>query len=371
MRRYVKFFWVLMVLGMAFLPKTSKAEQSMNIAYGREYAVTINGEDRIDLKLGRAIDEEIKVKIYDVKTTYTVYSDSYEDLYTKVGTEANYLSVDSWNFNPIAYNNEHILSKGKTSMNFWEPIYEDDDGVSLAISNYSDKQLPTGENFRIVKTTFKILVTTGEVVKKVPATKLKVSKKISVTKGFKNTISAKLVNDEEELLAGLRWKSSNKKIATVDAKGRVKGKKIGKCKVYCTLKNGKRYTCKVTVRKNIYNGPKISKLKVSNYQYGEVALELTKAYYKGKKLIVKCVALNNRMFGAEKFKSIKLTIGDGTSSSVAKKKFKNVSLKIKPYKKKTITFVFPAKSVKKKKYDLAADDNLMAFYSYTYVYSIK
>lgn len=371
MKNYVKVFLALVVFGIAFLPKTSNAEQSINISYGKEYSVTITGEGGIDLNLGKPVDDTVKVKIYDVKTTYSVYDEQYKVLYTKVGTEMNYLEVDSWSFYTYATSSSNILSRGKTSMYFEETTVEDEDDITLEISNInSNKQLSTGEDFRIDKTTFKILVTTGEVQKKVPATKLKVQKKISVTKGFKDKISAKLVYDDEEILTGLRWKSSNKKIATVDSKGRVKGKKIGKCKVYCTLKNGKKYTCKVTVRKNVYKGTKASKLKVVNYPYGEVALELTQAYYKGKKLIVKCVALNNRMFSAEKFKSINLTIGNG-SDVVAKKKFKNVSIKAKPYKKKTLTFVFPAKSVKKKKWDLADDSDLMAFYSYTYIYSIK
>lgn len=52
------------------------------------------------------------------------------------------------------------------------------------------------------------------------------------------------------------WSSSNKKIATVTAKGVVKGVKAGSCKVTAkNKKTGKSYTCKVTVKalKNLVN----------------------------------------------------------------------------------------------------------------------
>lgn len=45
-----------------------------------------------------------------------------------------------------------------------------------------------------------------------------------------------------------KWKSSNPRIATVNSKGKVTGKKAGSCKVTVTMKN-KQYTCKVVVKK--------------------------------------------------------------------------------------------------------------------------
>lgn len=46
----------------------------------------------------------------------------------------------------------------------------------------------------------------------------------------------------------LKWKSSNKKVASVDAFGTVVGKKKGKAKITVTTTSGKKYTCKVTVK---------------------------------------------------------------------------------------------------------------------------
>ncbi len=45
-------------------------------------------------------------------------------------------------------------------------------------------------------------------------------------------------------------KSSNKKVATVNKKGKVTAKKKGKTTITVTGKNGKKYKCKVTVKKN-------------------------------------------------------------------------------------------------------------------------
>lgn len=43
------------------------------------------------------------------------------------------------------------------------------------------------------------------------------------------------------------WKSSKKKIATVSSKGVVRAKAAGTCNITVFCKNGKKYTCKVTV----------------------------------------------------------------------------------------------------------------------------
>lgn len=45
-----------------------------------------------------------------------------------------------------------------------------------------------------------------------------------------------------------KWTSSNKNVATVTSKGVVRAKKAGTAKISCKGKNGKTYTCKVTVK---------------------------------------------------------------------------------------------------------------------------
>ena len=50
---------------------------------------------------------------------------------------------------------------------------------------------------------------------------------------------------------GLKWRSSNKKIATVSASGIVKGRKLGMAKVYVTNRYKKKASCKVKVGKYV------------------------------------------------------------------------------------------------------------------------
>lgn len=75
------------------------------------------------------------------------------------------------------------------------------------------------------------------------AGKIKLNKtKASVTVG--KTVKLKLKNAKKKV----KWSSANKKVATVNQNGKVKGKKAGKVKI--TAKSaGKKYTCQVTVTK--------------------------------------------------------------------------------------------------------------------------
>lgn len=52
----------------------------------------------------------------------------------------------------------------------------------------------------------------------------------------------------------VKWSSSDKSVATVSSKGKVKAKKKGTATITCKCKNGKKYKCKVTVKKKSNNG---------------------------------------------------------------------------------------------------------------------
>ncbi len=66
--------------------------------------------------------------------------------------------------------------------------------------------------------------------------------KISLYVG--DSYKLKLKNNKKKV----KWSSSNKKVATVSKKGKVKAKKKGSCRI--TAKVGKKkYVCKVTVKK--------------------------------------------------------------------------------------------------------------------------
>lgn len=69
--------------------------------------------------------------------------------------------------------------------------------------------------------------------------------------------------------AGVKWSSSNKKVATVNGKGVVKGRKSGTCKVVAHF-GGKKYACKVTVV-----NPRLNKKKITVYNSRSFRLKVT------------------------------------------------------------------------------------------------
>lgn len=77
---------------------------------------------------------------------------------------------------------------------------------------------------------------------------VKFSKKtVSLTQSKSKTLKIKYAKGDSVK----SWKSSNKKIATVSSKGKVKAKKKGTAKITVTMKSGKKATCtiKVTAKK--------------------------------------------------------------------------------------------------------------------------
>jgi uncharacterized protein YjdB len=92
---------------------------------------------------------------------------------------------------------------------------------------------------------------TCKVTVKQPVTKITLSKtKVTLKKGktitLKKTIAPSSANTKTVI-----WKSSNKKVATVDSNGKVKAVGKGTATITCTAKDGsgKKATCKVTVTK--------------------------------------------------------------------------------------------------------------------------
>lgn len=60
------------------------------------------------------------------------------------------------------------------------------------------------------------------------------------------TVTLKLKNNKNKI----KWSSSNKKVATVTKKGKVKGKKVGKAIIIAKV-GKKKYRCKITVKKKV------------------------------------------------------------------------------------------------------------------------
>ncbi|MDR0854493.1 MAG: InlB B-repeat-containing protein [Clostridiales Family XIII bacterium] len=73
--------------------------------------------------------------------------------------------------------------------------------------------------------------------------------KLSLKKGKTDTIKITATDkDGKTIKAGLTWKTSNKKIVSVDKKGKVKGVKKGSAKITATSLNGKKVVVTVTVK---------------------------------------------------------------------------------------------------------------------------
>ncbi len=85
----------------------------------------------------------------------------------------------------------------------------------------------------------------------IPTTSVSAAKKVKLNKTkatiyVGKTVILKLKNNKKKI----KWSSSNKKVATVTKKGKVKGKKAGKATI--TAKVGKKkYKCKITVKKRV------------------------------------------------------------------------------------------------------------------------
>ena len=261
---------------------------------------------------------------------------------------------------------------------YLDPVSEENPGTSII--RYSDDwRTSNNVTVNLKKGTHRLLIKSDWIksysvcVEKIqeytegPATKITLTKKVTVTKGMKVSLDPQLVNFYETL-TGMKWKTSKKSVATVSSKGVVTAKKAGKATITCTLKNGKKYTCTVTVKDNVYKGKTYSKLNARNYRYGQVWLEPLKISYSGKKLKVECAALNARIFKAKKFDWINFTVYSGDGKVIAKNKFKNVKLNIGKYGKKKITFTYPASKVKQKNYDLRTDTGIYIVYDYWYTY---
>ena len=83
----------------------------------------------------------------------------------------------------------------------------------------------------------------------VGATKIKLNKtNISLKAKMSYTLIVKSIAPKATSPNTITWKSSNKKIATVNSKGAVKGIKKGKVTITATTWNGKTAKCKVTVK---------------------------------------------------------------------------------------------------------------------------
>lgn len=126
--------------------------------------------------------------------------------------------------------------------------------------------------------------------------------KSNATVYLRKPITLKVIGDS----GSVSWSTSNKKIATVDNKGKVTAIKTGKTTIKAKL-NGKTYKCSVTVKKPKLNKTKISIDEEANYQLKLVGATIKKVV-SSDKTIVKVT--NKGKITALKEGSCKITVTD-------------------------------------------------------------
>lgn len=175
---------------------------------------------------------------------------------------------------------------------------------------------------------------------KITVKALTLSKKATVTLGKK--IRLKISGAKK-----IKWSSSNKKVASVNTKGVVTGKKIGKATITAKCL-GKKYKCTVKVAENSEtfgtNSP-------SDYANGIVCIDFSKVKAVGNTYEVAGYIVNNSSRRVSKIKQVQITLYQD-EKVVAKQMFTNIKVSAPPRSLSKFTVTFNRKNVKKKKVDL-------------------
>lgn len=293
-------------------------------------------------------DSSGALKIYDIKMIY-------KDLNTnqiKYDNAINDISFsyeeDYFDDNPKAEAGPGV-SQCELSVDYeYDDDEIDDDDVDGEFYYYAASDM----EHIILGVTFKMKFESEDQnpYEKIPVQEIEFSKrKIKIAKGFSKKLEIDYDKHGEYMTGSMKWKSSNKKIASVNSSGKITAKKAGKCTITCQLPSGKKAKCKVTVVKNEYNGKPLSKCSAYKGSYGYIHFEVNKAYYSGDKFVLRCVVINKRIFKADKFNWISISARDTYGHTIAKQKFENVPINLGKYGKRYITFTFPKNAVKKKR----------------------
>ena len=137
--------------------------------------------------------------------------------------------------------------------------------VSAKTQSYTKKKLAKGTSYKFYVVAYKTVNGKRKTITKTPAvhvvtkggkygnpTAVTVNKKaVTVNKGKTVTVKASVskVNGKAKYhIPAIRYRSTNKKVATVSSKGKIKGVNKGSCYVYCYAPNGIYKKVKVTVK---------------------------------------------------------------------------------------------------------------------------
>lgn len=167
--------------------------------------------------------------------------------------------------------------------------------------------------------------------------------KAIITKGFTKKLSVTGAKVKS-------WKSSNKKIAKVDKKGKVTGVKAGKTTIYATTAAGKKLTCKVTVKENEYS---VTKPSLSDARQKGCFVEAYKASYdKSGNLVINAIIINNSANHIVRLKDVKFVVKDANGKVVGTYKASKYNVSVSSYSTKSVKFTLKKSLLKKKKIDL-------------------
>ena len=151
---------------------------------------------------------------------------------------------------------------------------------------------------------------------------------IKIAKG----VSSKL---DTHLYEVASWECSNKKIATVQ-NGKVVGKKTGTATITATIKEDMKLSWKVKVVDNVY---KETQIKVSSKPNKKRYMQVYKAYYSGKKLVIKARIVNNTKVNYTELRKLKLVVKTENGKTIGSYENSKKNVNIPKRSAKDLTFV--------------------------------
>lgn len=279
--------------------KTGKSNNKSYKYYSIDYAPRVKSFKIDGTKLSFVVKDASgtkSVKIYDMNSNSEKVINEFEDLekgnvtlevdlnenkYTNISTEKYSLyklkivTEDNYNVEaeriinfkiyPIALN-KITLDKSELKMDLkqetelkatFDPYNATNVNLQWESSNPEIAKVENGKVTAMAKGTATITASSGEKTatcnvivsdkEYIAVTKITLDKTLTVNVGKTATLTA-TINPDNATDKTVTWETSNEKIATVSAKGKVKAIKAGTATITATSSNGKKATCKITVK---------------------------------------------------------------------------------------------------------------------------
>lgn len=220
----------------------------------------------------------------------------------------------------------------------WE--YNRDNGI---YQNTAKINLASGKY--ILEVTFDIGVNFDLAMNQLSPNPTLSKKTTTITKGFSETIK---VNGG--IIRSCSY--SNKKVATVNNKGKINAKKNGKATINVKLTNGKILKCKIKVVSNQYKSKKIS---VNSTIFNTYDMKAYNAKFDSKgNLVVKFMIVNNSYGKITNVPKFKITVKNSKKKTTVSYSKHSYNVTVPSYNEKSCTVVIPKSCFKtsKKKIDI-------------------